>query len=280
MNASYKLALGVTVAVLGVAVVYHLRNTNHPDKPPITDAPGPNSHDVVTTTTNSNSTSNNTRTLNNITPTPRHDNTNPPTQTQSPPTITLGTPAPGSGSPGSGSPGSENTGSGNPGSAGPGNVSPASTGLAAQAPGNNATQATPSNTTVSNTAAPPTTASTYTIQQGDTLTSIALKRYGSERYMVDIAQANPLVDPTRLKIGQVIKLPTIQPQASENTPPTSDDQVVIYSVRSGDTLSTIAKQYYGNTAEWSRIYQANRSQIGSNPDRLSAGMKLVIPPAE
>jgi nucleoid-associated protein YgaU len=49
-----------------------------------------------------------------------------------------------------------------------------------------------------------------------------------------------------------------------------------YVVQKGDTLSKIAKQFYGNTTDWRRIYQANRDQI-KDPDMIQPGWKLTIP---
>lgn len=50
-----------------------------------------------------------------------------------------------------------------------------------------------------------------------------------------------------------------------------------YVVVVGDTLSTIAKRQYGNSAQWRKIYDANRAVIGNNPDMIKVNMKLVIP---
>ena len=49
-----------------------------------------------------------------------------------------------------------------------------------------------------------------------------------------------------------------------------------YTVRSGDTLSKIAAGYYGNSADWTWIYDANKSEIG-NPNDISVGESLTIP---
>jgi len=49
-----------------------------------------------------------------------------------------------------------------------------------------------------------------------------------------------------------------------------------YTVRSGDTLSAIAKRFYGNPARWTWIYAANRSKI-HNPNSIFVGEKLTIP---
>ena len=49
-----------------------------------------------------------------------------------------------------------------------------------------------------------------------------------------------------------------------------------YTVVSGDTLSAIAQQWYGNANLWTRLYEANRNQI-TNPDLIFPGQVLRIP---
>ncbi len=50
-----------------------------------------------------------------------------------------------------------------------------------------------------------------------------------------------------------------------------------YVVKSGDNLWNIAKKYYGNGAKWPTIYSKNKSVVGSNPNLIYPGQKLVIP---
>jgi hypothetical protein len=50
----------------------------------------------------------------------------------------------------------------------------------------------------------------------------------------------------------------------------------IYEVVSGDTLSKIAKRYYGDANQYMKIFEANRDQL-KNPDRIDVGQKLKIP---
>ena len=50
----------------------------------------------------------------------------------------------------------------------------------------------------------------------------------------------------------------------------------IYVVQKGDSLSKIAKQFYGRPSEWRRIYDANRERI-KDPDLIQPGWKLTIP---
>ena len=50
-----------------------------------------------------------------------------------------------------------------------------------------------------------------------------------------------------------------------------------YEVKSGDNLSKISKQLYGDAGEYMRIFYANRDQL-KDPDKIQVGQKLVIPP--
>ena len=58
--------------------------------------------------------------------------------------------------------------------------------------------------------------------------------------------------------------------------PTTGAPANTYTVKSGDTLSAIAKREYGDATEWRRIYDANRDQI-DNPDLIRPGQELRIP---
>lgn len=49
-----------------------------------------------------------------------------------------------------------------------------------------------------------------------------------------------------------------------------------YTVERGDTLSHIAKRFYGKASRWNEIFAANRDQL-SDPDRIQPGQVLKIP---
>jgi nucleoid-associated protein YgaU len=49
-----------------------------------------------------------------------------------------------------------------------------------------------------------------------------------------------------------------------------------YTIQSGDSLSKIARKFYGNAGDWQKIYNANKDQI-KNPDKIFPGQKIVIP---
>ena len=50
-----------------------------------------------------------------------------------------------------------------------------------------------------------------------------------------------------------------------------------YTVKSGDNLSKISKQFYGDANEYMRIFYANRDKL-NDPDRIQVGQQLTIPP--
>lgn len=52
---------------------------------------------------------------------------------------------------------------------------------------------------------------------------------------------------------------------------------ISYTVRDGDTLSSIARDQLGDPAAWPAIWQANQAGLPS-PDDLGVGWVLVIPP--
>ena len=49
-----------------------------------------------------------------------------------------------------------------------------------------------------------------------------------------------------------------------------------YTVAAGDSLSKIAKHFYGNANDYMKIFEANKDKL-SDPDKIKAGMALVIP---
>ena len=60
-------------------------------------------------------------------------------------------------------------------------------------------------------------------------------------------------------------------------PGRGSEQAKIYVVVAGDTLGKIAAKFYGKAAHWRKIYDANRSVIGHDPDVIRVGQELTIP---
>lgn len=54
------------------------------------------------------------------------------------------------------------------------------------------------------------------------------------------------------------------------------NQKITHTVVFGDTLRSLAEQYYGSTDYWNRIWLANQQTL-KNPDNVIPGQMLVIP---
>jgi LysM repeat protein len=69
------------------------------------------------------------------------------------------------------------------------------------------------------------------------------------------------------------------PREKPTTPPAESSTLAgasSYTVKSGDTLGTISKQFYGNTGDYMRIFNENKDRL-KNPDTIAIGQKLEIP---
>lgn len=77
----------------------------------------------------------------------------------------------------------------------------------------------------------------------------------------------------------------VQPIArQEPEPPPPEDYIEpgaglpgrTHWVKKGETLYSIARQYYGTENQWRKIYYANDRRL-RHPDELPVGIKLIIP---
>lgn len=59
-------------------------------------------------------------------------------------------------------------------------------------------------------------------------------------------------------------------------PPEAKAKFEIYEIKSGDTLSGIAKSYYGDASAYTRIHKANEEMI-PDPNKIYPGQKIQIP---
>ncbi len=118
---------------------------------------------------------------------------------------------------------------------------------------------------------PAATTTDYTIVAGDTLTTIARKFHVSLKALTD---ANPGIEPTRLKVGQTIHIPapttTNTTSAGATTAPETAAGEQIYTVKSGDNLTKIATEFKVSV-------RALRSANNLTTDRIKVGQKLKIP---
>ena len=118
-------------------------------------------------------------------------------------------------------------------------------------------------------------ASTYVVQGGDTLASIA-RRFGTT--VAELVRLNSLSSPDILAVGQTLTVPGSGGAASapSSGATTTGDagtsgQAKSYVIQSGDTLMKIARKF-GVTLQ--QLQAANKI---TNPDRIYPGQVLVIP---
>lgn len=57
---------------------------------------------------------------------------------------------------------------------------------------------------------------------------------------------------------------------------TAEQVQQVYVVKSGDSLSKIAKLHYGDGNAWTRIFEANRDVL-DDPDKIYPGQTLKLP---
>ncbi len=119
--------------------------------------------------------------------------------------------------------------------------------------------------------APEAAGSEYVVVKGDSLWKIAKKNGVTVKA---IEAANPGIDPARLKVGQKLTIPGATSAAAPATDMTASSSMgggeEIYIVKSGDTLSKIAKRH-GTTVK------AIESENGLSTTHIKVGQKLKIP---
>lgn len=104
--------------------------------------------------------------------------------------------------------------------------------------------------------APAPAAKTYTVKAGDTLSGIASK-FGTT--YKELARINGIADPNKIYAGQVLKLSGAQGSGAS-----------FYTVRSGDTLSGIAK---ANGTSWQTLQAINNIK---DPNRIYPGQQIRL----
>lgn len=119
----------------------------------------------------------------------------------------------------------------------------------------------------------------HKIVAGDTPSSLAEQYLGSARYVQQILDANPGIDPRRIQLGTELVIPAatrkeaaLRKESGESAPlPQGARKHLIVP---GDTLASLAIEYLGAEREWRKIADANP---GLDPARLPLNREIVIP---
>jgi nucleoid-associated protein YgaU len=121
--------------------------------------------------------------------------------------------------------------------------------------------------------------STYTVQPGDSLSLIARDLLGDGSRWPELTDLNPVVagDPDLIYAGTVLLLPAnLAPAAPAGTAHT-------YTVRPGDTLSSIAARELADADRYPEIFAASTTTLQpdgrqvTDPDVIDVGQVLTIP---
>ena len=79
-----------------------------------------------------------------------------------------------------------------------------------------------------------------------------------------------------LVIGNTKGVARVNDQIVVDAQPANQPPSQFYEVKSGDTLSKIAKQFYGDANKYSAIFEANRPML-KDPDEIFPGQMLRVP---
>lgn len=96
---------------------------------------------------------------------------------------------------------------------------------------------------------------------------------GTYQYSLDLKEYRE-IKVRQVKVDLNDKTATVS-----NEEPRVDNSVApqTHTVVSGDCLWNIAKKYYGSGADYTKIYEANKEVVGSNPNLIYPGQVLTIP---
>jgi nucleoid-associated protein YgaU len=121
------------------------------------------------------------------------------------------------------------------------------------------------------------TVRTHFVKEGDSLSGISKKFYGTTEHWMKIQSANNLTNPNQVRIGTRLVIPNLDAGGTSATTTTvASARPQTTTVREGENLSDIAKRELGNRNLWKLIWSANKASL-PDPDVLRVGMTLQIP---
>lgn len=111
----------------------------------------------------------------------------------------------------------------------------------------------------------------YVVLKGDTLGKIAQKIFGDETAWKSLKRSSQLKNANLIYPGDLVyyQLSPKSVKFAQNYSKTDKKEVL---VKTGDSLSKIAKRIYGNSKQWKSLWKQN-THIG-NPNKIEVGMKI------
>jgi len=111
--------------------------------------------------------------------------------------------------------------------------------------------------------------------QSDLLQVVERLRDENNRLKDDLVRLERINRDLRSRLGEIREAEN-NPSGSNAPESTEGNREAVYVVRPGDTLTSIARALYGNSARWEDIFMMNRDLLRS-PNDLRVGQELQIP---
>jgi tetratricopeptide (TPR) repeat protein len=119
----------------------------------------------------------------------------------------------------------------------------------------------------------------HTIKPGESLSMLAKIYYGDYRKFPIIAKFNNMPDATQTKVGQIIKVPEIEgvPLLTKKKEIEKGKKYVFHTIKPGESLSMVAKTYYGDYKKFPIIAKFNNM---SDATQITVGQIIKVPEIE
>ncbi len=131
---------------------------------------------------------------------------------------------------------------------------------------------------------------THRIASGESISRLALKYYGDYKKYHHIANFNNMTDATRVRVGQRVLIPEIDGVSIDDLIRVSGDtstataqptqitgEYTLHQIQPGESLSSIAKKYYGDFTLFRVIADYNGI---NDPTSVKVGQKIKVPRME
>lgn len=108
----------------------------------------------------------------------------------------------------------------------------------------------------------------------DSETTVSPKKRGVVELEVELS---PILEHKKYKAPKTEAVSPKEKKQTHSIQPQGDAPfIATYTVAKGDSLSKIAKHFYGSPNKWRLIYEANKDKI-KDPNKLKVGLVLEIP---
>ncbi len=134
----------------------------------------------------------------------------------------------------------------------------------------------------------------HRVQPGDTMASLAVNYYGDEKYTRFLIDNNAqLANPLQLGVGTMVLIParptdhTLLAATRRSTPAVAKaapnavaakkSQARMYTVKSGDSFYSIARDELGDAAQWQKLFELNKAVVKGDARKLQIGQVIQLP---